>query len=574
MMSSLKQIEFQLFEIMLKLRELTETESVLVPIAERVGECIERIESKRYNIAVIGEFKRGKSSLINAILGMPVLPADVTPTTATINRITFGGKPEVTIRYKNGTEQILDDISSLSNYVTKLSEQQSRVAATVQEAVITYPAIICQNHVDIIDTPGLGDDEEMTDTTISILKQIDAAIVVVSALSPFDVAETDLVVKLIDNREITNVVFVINFMDQIDVDERDAVFCSIRSRIIKNTTKLAQKRFVDRPELLNKTHRIIDDPQIFPLSAKKALKSFAANDVTMLKESGVSDFKSKILSIITREQCVNSAQKSVYILRDAAEIIDRHYVTMKNATEKKLQDDISKRDAINKFILEAPKLADDILFSLLDETPRFDSQKVCDDLLQDYIKALSTITTRDTRHIIRLKIDIATQNAVIKINKQLEKYRNICMSNTVKAGRIFMQQFPLPPPGEFNFECLLKQKMDRIWWRDFITISTDNLLPTFGNLQNMDLSSHIRRKLQRTLRCHEEAFEKYCCLQRVSFFRTVDEFVSKLKELQRIDIEAVVDSELCKIEDWHMQMASQTTHLLDKAEAILKEVLQ
>ena len=90
---TLKQIEFQLFEILLKLQALVSREPTLASYAEQVNVGVERLKTLRYTLAVVGQFKRGKSSLINAILGLPVLPADVTPTTATVNRITFGVDP-------------------------------------------------------------------------------------------------------------------------------------------------------------------------------------------------------------------------------------------------------------------------------------------------------------------------------------------------------------------------------------------------------------------------------------------------------------------------------------------------
>ena len=51
-----------------------------------------KLENMHFQVAIVGEFKRGKTSLINALLRRRVLPADVVPTTATLNRITYGLK--------------------------------------------------------------------------------------------------------------------------------------------------------------------------------------------------------------------------------------------------------------------------------------------------------------------------------------------------------------------------------------------------------------------------------------------------------------------------------------------------
>ena len=141
-------------------------------------------------MAIVGEFKRGKSTLINAILGQEVLPADVLPATATLNRVTYSKEPYVVVEYKDGTSERVD-INRLAEYVTKLSFDSEKKAETVREATVYYDTAFCRNNVDIIDTPGLNDDEQMTNVTMSILPEIDAAVFVISANSPFSQFEKD-----------------------------------------------------------------------------------------------------------------------------------------------------------------------------------------------------------------------------------------------------------------------------------------------------------------------------------------------------------------------------------------------
>src|SRR6476660_5374268 len=62
----------------------------LEPVVKRSDEVLRRIEGDVFRIAVVGEFKRGKSTLINALMGREILPADVLPCSATVNRVTYG----------------------------------------------------------------------------------------------------------------------------------------------------------------------------------------------------------------------------------------------------------------------------------------------------------------------------------------------------------------------------------------------------------------------------------------------------------------------------------------------------
>lgn len=68
----------------------------------RIDELLHDIESDFYTVVVVGEFKRGKSTFINALIGEDLLPVDVTPTTATINILAWGKDRSLMVYKKNG----------------------------------------------------------------------------------------------------------------------------------------------------------------------------------------------------------------------------------------------------------------------------------------------------------------------------------------------------------------------------------------------------------------------------------------------------------------------------------------
>ena len=169
-------------------------EIALVNTAESIRETLEKTAEEHFEVAIVGEFKRGKSTLINAMLGQEVLPADVLPATATLNRVTYSEEPYVQVEYKNGKSERVD-INKLEDYVTKLTAESEERAETVKEATVYYDTEFCKNNVDIIDTPGLNDDDQMTNVTLSILPKIDAAVFVISANSPFSQFEKEFLEK-------------------------------------------------------------------------------------------------------------------------------------------------------------------------------------------------------------------------------------------------------------------------------------------------------------------------------------------------------------------------------------------
>src|SRR5579871_6730893 len=71
------------------LREYT-TRLGLQPSIRLIEEVLARMREHRFTVAVVGEFKTGKSTFVNALLGVDVVPTDVVPATATLNRMTYG----------------------------------------------------------------------------------------------------------------------------------------------------------------------------------------------------------------------------------------------------------------------------------------------------------------------------------------------------------------------------------------------------------------------------------------------------------------------------------------------------
>jgi ribosome biogenesis GTPase A len=69
-----------------------------------IENALVQVENQALSVVVVGEFKRGKSTFINALLDQDILPSDILPTTATINRVVFGSTPSVTIRFKDGRD--------------------------------------------------------------------------------------------------------------------------------------------------------------------------------------------------------------------------------------------------------------------------------------------------------------------------------------------------------------------------------------------------------------------------------------------------------------------------------------
>lgn len=72
---------------------------------KRLTDDAVRLADERFNLVIIGEFSRGKSTFINALLGTNILPASANPTTNIISKIVYGKQPKYVLFYKDGKQQ-------------------------------------------------------------------------------------------------------------------------------------------------------------------------------------------------------------------------------------------------------------------------------------------------------------------------------------------------------------------------------------------------------------------------------------------------------------------------------------
>lgn len=320
-MSSYREVENTLLDILITIKDRLEIINAPQNLIEKTVQSISLINSKRYQVAVIGTFKTGKSSLINALLGREILPADIDPATATINRIQFGKELKATASFLNGEREEIP-IQDISKYVTKITPEGAYQASLIDEVVLETPSVICQNHIELIDSPGLNDDDAMTAITLRMIEEVDAIILTISALIPFDDTTCEYVCKLIRKKTITNVVFVVTHIDELDEDEcsYDEYMNFLKERIRSKVVK----KLENEEAYLEKAHKILDSDtiQIFGISPYLYLQYLTDKNPITLAESRFSSFNDALLQIITAKQIENAffrAKNSIYEIINSCE---------------------------------------------------------------------------------------------------------------------------------------------------------------------------------------------------------------------------------------------------------------
>jgi predicted GTPase len=121
---------------------------------ERLTATREQISDDRLRVLVCGEFKRGKSSVLNGLLGeVKLLPEHTSHATSVVTTVVYGKPEQVTVYLADGTEQ---DISrgELHRYVTERGNPHN--VKQVREVVIQVPNERLQAGLILVDTPGIG----------------------------------------------------------------------------------------------------------------------------------------------------------------------------------------------------------------------------------------------------------------------------------------------------------------------------------------------------------------------------------------------------------------------------------
>ena len=219
--------------------------------SELVDQRIPKLRDDRFNLVVVGEFNHGKSTFVNALLGHAVLPAGITPTTATINHLIWGEHPAATAHFNDGRTQQIDP-HKLYDWVTIEGQQAQSAAMQVKFVEVAWPAEILRDRVTLVDTPGVNDiNEQRAEITYGYIPRADAVLFLLDGAQVLKQSERAFLEQRILRRSRDKIFFVIGKIDLLAPDERD------------ETLKFAR-------EHLNK---VVPDPMIFPLSAKRQLSA-------------------------------------------------------------------------------------------------------------------------------------------------------------------------------------------------------------------------------------------------------------------------------------------------------------
>jgi len=207
-------------------------------VATEASDLAARLAEGRFYVACVGQFKRGKSTLIGALIGEPLLPTGFVPVTAVPTVIRFGRVKSARIRLTGGAwKQIA--LPELEQYVSEEHNQEN--IKGIAGAEVFVPSPLLASGMCFVDTPGLGSVfSGNTATTQAFIPHIDAALVVTGSDPPLAGEELALVESVA--KHVSHLIVVLNKADKATEAERASA--------IAFTQRLLQKRLQRPPELV------------------------------------------------------------------------------------------------------------------------------------------------------------------------------------------------------------------------------------------------------------------------------------------------------------------------------------
>lgn len=275
---------------------------------EQAHALLERLAEDRFTLMVVGRFSRGKSTLINALLGSDLLPTGIVPLTSVITTVSYGSRKQAVLHTKGRGLPREIPLEELPLYATERENPGNRKG--ISSIGIELPVSLLRRGVYFVDSPGLGSAiEENTATTERFLPEADAFVLVTSFEGPLSQEENQMLGHFCTSGKPLFVV--LNKQDAVTDEEREEAIQFVKQTIHR--------------------YRWQKEPAIFSVSARQALKAKLADDRAALEQSGLPLLEASLMHFLLEER----AEEFLSSMR--ARIVDSLSVNDGDAAQKQLE---------------------------------------------------------------------------------------------------------------------------------------------------------------------------------------------------------------------------------------------
>ena len=386
-----------LLNLMEQIKSLSSKDRRYPKTSEAFNTAYDHLEHPTYDIVVCGEVKKGKSSLLNAIIGQNILPVDTNVATSQVFRISNSSKESFSLVFTDGTTRTITR-EQLSTFGSQVEANQNgmpdlgnRILSHIQ---VNVPVQFLPAHVNLVDTPGLGAVYKSHEwLTQNYVKKASAVVFVFEAGQPMVELEKTFINKVLDVTP--HVMFVMTKIDTVMA----SAWSVQKSRIEESLAAIFKERNLPAPT-------------VFPISSK-ALMNAAEEDEEDFKMENIRTsmfpvVKDELMSMIVRTMAMSYTSIALYesqghilktrtvitdLLKTAAEDgqhLDQQFRANKLAKQQELQNEWGENSRQTSGI--ANKISDicNIVSNRVDQMFRLTSP-----IREHYVSRIEAITTMD-----------------------------------------------------------------------------------------------------------------------------------------------------------------------------------
>jgi len=267
--------------------ELADIIRALLPVAraysderrdQQIRKLLTRLAAGRFQLAVIGQFSRGKTTLMNALLGGAYLPMGALPVTSVVTTVRYGTRARALIRSHVGALPVEVPVTEVGRFVARAGAERTRMQVTSVEVEI--PAELLRLGFEFVDTPGVGSAiAANTAATVRYLPQADAVVFVTGFDSALTSAEADFLTNAAG--QAGKLFVVLNKQDLVTAADAADVARYVRGWMHENLPA---------------------EPPVFAISALHALSGAVSEDVQQLADSGIGPLRDALTRFLAAEQ--------------------------------------------------------------------------------------------------------------------------------------------------------------------------------------------------------------------------------------------------------------------------------
>jgi GTPase Era involved in 16S rRNA processing len=255
-----------------------------VELLAQLHDLYERFAQERLQLAVIGQFKRGKSSLLNALIGEDLLPSGVLPVTA-ITTFLEPGEWKIFVRFDEGRQEIIEAGNPQEMHAALrmlVSEGGNpRNWKGVHEVRVRLHSPLLDAGIILLDTPGIGSTlEHNSEAAEAALPEADVALFVLSPDPPITPVEIDYLKAA--SEHVARIIVLLNKSDLLSNGERQETIDFVRDTI--------------------RTKAGFEVDEIVCISARSALAAKKTDDSEMLGQSGLPALEERLIRFAAREK--------------------------------------------------------------------------------------------------------------------------------------------------------------------------------------------------------------------------------------------------------------------------------